>query len=169
MATTKFLGVDTDGSIMNVACASTGGATDANKVPQLDAIGRLSTGMMPIGIGQDTLSIPATENLSAGDFVNIYDNAGAVSVRKADNATTTKYANGYVKLAVTSGATAVVYMEGGNDTLTGLATGTRYYLGVTGGFTTTPPTAAGSIIQPLGIAISTTVLRFEQKDYIKNM
>jgi hypothetical protein len=146
-----------------------GGASDAGKAVGTDSNGKIDMSFMPTGIGVDSVTVPATEALNAGDFVNLYDNAGTISARKADNTNNTKPANGFVKVAVASGANAVVYTEGDNDVLTGLAVGTKYFLGTTGGKTTTIPTASGTIIQNLGVVKSPTTIRFEQKDYIKNV
>jgi hypothetical protein len=146
-----------------------GGASDSGKAVGIDVNGKIDISFMPTGIGVDSVTVVASEALSAGDFVNLYDNAGTVSARKADNTTNTKPANGFVKVSVASGSNAVVYTEGDNDVLTGLAVGTKYFLGTTGGKTSTIPTASGTIIQNLGVVKSPTTLRFEQKDYIKNV
>lgn len=144
------------------------GASSAGKIPALDSNGKWDNSFMPSGIGADTVTLPAIESLSAGAFVNIYDNAGTISVRNADNTDNTKPASGFVKSEYASAASAVVYLEGDNDALTGLAVGTKYFLDTAGGYTATVPTAKNSIIQPLGLTKATTTIRFEQNDYIKN-
>jgi hypothetical protein len=118
--------------------------------------------MMPTGIGADTTVIAASEALSAGDYVNIWDDAGTPKVRKAD-ASTVKPADGFVKDACSSGANATVYHEGANGQHTGLTGGARYFLSSTtpGGVTTTPPSASGSIVQFIGKATSATSINFE--------
>ena len=73
-----------DATIVN-AKASSVGAGDAGKVVALDGSGRIDPTMMPVGLGADTASIQASEALSAGDFVNIW-NSGGARVRKADAA-----------------------------------------------------------------------------------
>lgn len=145
-----------------------GGASDSGKVVALSTDGKLDISVLPNGLGNDTTSLPASEALSAGDFVNIWDDAGTIKVRKADNTTNTKKADGFVKVAVASGSNAVIYTEGDNDQLTGLVVGTKYFLGTTGGNTATAPITSGSIIQPFGVVKSPTTIRFEQKEYIKN-
>ena len=165
----KILRINTNGEMeaYQVPVIS-GGATDSGKAIGLDALGKLDSSFLPTGIGADTISLVASETLNAGDFVNFWDDAGTIKVRKADSTNNTKQANGFVKVGVSSGATAVIYTEGDNDVLTGLVVGTRYFLGVTGGSTTTAPTTSGSIIQPLGVVKSATTIRFEQKEYVKN-
>jgi len=145
-----------------------GGSSDAGKTIGTDLNGKIDMSLMPSGIGADTTTLLASESLNIGDFVNIWDDAGTIKVRKADNSDSTKVANGFVKVAVASGSNAVIYTEGDNDTLTGLAVGTRYFLGVTGSYTSTVPTILGSIIQSLGTVKNPTTIRFEQKDPIKN-
>ena len=117
---------------------------------------------MPSGIGADVVSLPATEALAAGDFVNIYDNSGTISVRKANATDATKPANGFVKSAVASGANATVYFEGINNALTGLTVGSQYFLSTTAGaITTTAPSTSGNIVQYIGTPHATTAIRFE--------
>lgn len=142
------------------------GAADAGKAVGLDASGRIDGTMMPVGIGADTALIQASENLAAGDLVNVW-NSGGPRARKADAATSGKEANGFVLAAVTSGANATVYFEGAITGLAGLTPGARYYAATTPGqITATPPAAAGNVVQYVGTAISATSLSFEPDDGI---
>lgn len=143
------------------------GAADAGKIPALDSTGRLDESIMPVGIGADVATIEAGENLSAGDFVNMYDDAGTTKVRKADAsaASAGKRADGFVLAGVTSGADAAVYFEGRNTQLSGLTRGTTYALShsTPGGVValSSVTTTADHIHQVLGKAISTTELATE--------
>lgn len=132
----------------------------------LDASGRIPDAMMPVGIGADTASIVASENLASGDFVNIWNDSGTIKVRKADATTAGKEADGFVLDAVTAAANATVYFEGRNTSLTSLTLGARYYLSAAtaGGVVTTPPSSAGNVVQFLGRAVSATSLSFEATD-----
>jgi len=143
------------------------GAADGGRIVALDTDGKLSQSMMPTGVGADTLSIIASESLSAGDLVNIYDNAGTPNVRKAD-AATNKPAHGFVKSAVTPGSSAMVYFDGSITGLSGLSIGAKYFLSDTipGAITATAPNTAGYIVQPVGWATSATSLSFEPQDVI---
>jgi hypothetical protein len=145
------------------AKASSAGAGDAGKIVALDGTGKLDTTLMPSGVGADTLSVVASEALSAGNLVNIFDDAGTTKARKADaTGGVAKKADGYVLAAVTSGASATVYFDGTITGLTGLTAGSNYYLSTTaGGTTTTIPTAATNIAQLIGKALSTTSISFE--------
>ena len=92
----------------------------------------------------------ATEALSYGMVVNIYDNAGTVSCRKADRATS-KAAHGVVNN--TAGATIgqvceILFMEGRTQGISGSTLGTPYYLGNAGTVTSPKPTTG--FIQAVG-------------------
>lgn len=152
---------------MTALIASTGVA-DANKIVATGADGRLDESLMPVGIGADLAMLPASEALAGGDFVNIWNDGGVPSVRKADAATEGKEAVGFVLDSFASGATASVYFEGRNTSLVGLTPGSRYYLSATtpGAVTTTPPNSAGNVVQFLGQAFSATELAFEATDGI---
>lgn len=165
----KIPQLDTNGILASSIVNSTqtsAGSGDAAKVVALGTDGRISTTMMPVGIGADTLSITASENIGAGDFVNIWDDGGTPKVRKADATAAGKEAVGFVLGAVGSGATALVYFEGSNNQLTGLTVGARYYLSeaVAGAATTTPPSTGGNVVQYLGMATTTTSIAFEGTD-----
>lgn len=160
---TKFI-VQQNGQLKEKAgVVTSAGAGNAGDIPALDATGKLDTTVLPSGIGAATKVILASEALVAGAFVNIYDNAGTANVRNASATDTTKPAHGFVKSAVTSGANATVYLDGENNSLTGLTAGSRYYLDTTGGqATATAPSATGNNLQFLGYATSTTTIQFVQ-------
>lgn len=143
------------------------GAGDAGKIPALDAGGKLDISVMPAGIGADVAVIVASEALAAGDYVNIYDNAGTPNCRKADASTSNaaEIAHGFVKDNVLSSANATVYFEGTNDDLTSLTPGTTYVLSHTtpGGVVAlaSGTTTAGHSLQVVGVAISATAINTE--------
>jgi len=116
--------------------------------------------MMPTGIGADTASIEASEDLAAGDLVNIYDSTGA-KCRKADATTKGKEAHGFVLAVVTTGNNATVYFEGSNDQVTGLTPGVQFLAATAGGATVTAPSSSGNIVQKVGVATAATSLNFE--------
>lgn len=135
------------------------GASSAGLIPQLDSNGKLDPSTMPSGIGADTHAATASEALSAGAIVNLYNNAGALGVRNADNTVAGKEANGFVLAAVANAATATVYVTGDNNQVTGLTIGSYYFLGTGGAVTATAPTSTGNISQRVGYAISATLLQ----------
>lgn len=145
------------------------GAADAGKIPALGPDGKLDPSIYNSG-GPSSRSIPASEAIAAGKFVNIYPNAGAANVRLADNSNG-RPANGYVLAGVASGANASVYdLDGINSQLTGLTPGSTYYLGVAGGVISpaldATSAATGSIDQKLGVALSATELKTDDYDYV---
>ena len=145
-----------DASLVNAA------TTGANKVLLLDGSGRIDQATLPIGVGQDTNTIQASEALSAGDPVNVHTVSGAARVRKAD-ASSAKEAMGFVLSAVASGGAAKVYFEGTNTASAGLSPGAKVFLAATAGgvVSTTPPAGAGVLAQCVGFAISATSFNFQ--------
>ena len=137
------------------------GAADANKLVALGPDGKLDTTLLPAGVGANTTVAPATENLVGGNFVNLWDNGGVLSVRLADNSNA-RPAHGYVKAAVAIAADATVYrLNTVNANLSGLTAGGDYWLGTVGGVINAPldPAAsAGKVCQYLGKADSATEL-----------
>lgn len=159
----KYLELTSTGISEKAAIDSSAGAGDAGKIPALDGTGRLDSSFMPAGTGADVQTVAASENLAAGDFVNIWDSTGA-KVRKADaSGGLGKKAHGFVLAGVTSGNNATVYFEGVNTQVVGLTVGATYWLSGTtpGGVTTTPPTTSGYIAQVVGNAITATTLNTE--------
>ncbi len=138
------------------------GAANAGDVPVLDDTGRIDNSMMPVGIGADTAVIAASESLGAGDWVNIWNDAGTAKVRKADATTAGKETNGFVLAAVTSGNPATVYFEGTNTQVTGQTPGPVYLQTTAGTGGTTIPSASGNVVQSIGVAVSATAVNFER-------
>lgn len=135
------------------------GAADAGKIPALGPDGRFDDSLLPAGIGADTKIYSASEVLAAGDYVNIWDDAGTAKVRKADAsaANAGKRAHGFVRAGVGAiGSDATVYFEGPNSSLSGLTPGATYVLSHTtpGGVVplASGTTTAGHILQILGVA-----------------
>lgn len=159
MSTNLFLTVVSGVTRRVQAIASSAGVGDANKIIATGSNGRIDSSLMPVGIGAQTETIVAGEALAAGDFVNIYDNAGTRTCRKADN-TNSRPAHGFVLSAVSSAANALVYTTGLNNAVTGLSVGTVRYLGTSGASTATPAVSP-NLHQSLGVAISTTSILFE--------
>ena len=166
--TQKYLKLNTTtGGFDEVALLDTSsGAGDAGKGVALDAAGKLALNMMPTGVGPELNSIVSSENLVAGDFVNVWDNAGTPNVRKADATDNTKRAHGFVKSAVTAPAAVDVYFDGANEQLSGLTGGTRMFLSAAtpGAATATPPTSSGNLLQYLGSAFNATTIAFRPTD-----
>ena len=166
MATNKFLTVISGATRLVQAIASSTGAGDANKLISTGSDGKLDVTILPTGVGPSVALIEASENLAAGDFINIHDSTGA-KVRKAD-ASNGRAAHGFVLASVTSGQNATVYRIGANSGLTSLTPGVVYYLSASsaGTATATAPTTSGQVVQNLGVAESATSLIFEYNEPI---
>lgn len=150
------------------ALVTSAGAGDAGKIVATDSSGRLDISLMPLGVGQEVSVIAASENLTAGDFVNIWNSSGA-KARKADASSNLKWAVGFVTANVTSPANATIYgISNKNTALSGLTIGAEYWLSTTPGAVVNQagvPTGAGQLIQRLGCAESTTAMVFSNQDY----
>jgi hypothetical protein len=158
MAGDQYLKTGADGKPAEQrAVQSSAGVGNAGNIPALDSTGRLDPTMMPLGIVPETIPFTASEDLSAGDYVNLFLST-SLKGRKADNSNGRK-ADGFVIAAVANGATGTLYTDGVNSALTSLAVAGRYFLGTAGGVTASVPAAgAGVLVQPLGIAKSATEL-----------
>lgn len=147
------------------------GTADAGKMIAVGDDGRLDPTVLPVGIGAQTSLIPASEALNAGDLVNIFSDAGAAKVRKADNSNN-RPADGFVIAAVSASATATVYpLENVNAALSGLTPGATYWLGTAGGVIGTPldeldPDNDGCVSQMVGKALSATELRTDDFGFV---
>lgn len=144
------------------------GAGDAGRIPALGSDGRLDPSTMPAGFNADVdAAIPASENLLAGDFVNLWNDVGTLKARKADSSND-RPASHFTLTAVTAPANATLYrISELNTAVAGLTPGTVYYLGTGGAVTATVPTGAGAIVQRIGRAKAATALPFENTEYYK--
>jgi hypothetical protein len=162
MSSSKFLTIINGVRSLVPAIAASAGAADANKVMMTGSDGKIDLSLMPTGVGPAVSTIVASEALSAGDFVNIFNNAGTPNVRKAD-ASNNRPAHGFLLAAAAANANASVYRSGANTAVTGLTAGVDYYLSASmaGLSTAIAPSTAGQFIQVLGTATSSTQLYFE--------
>lgn len=157
----KYLGL-VSGTQTEIAGLTTStGAADQFKLVQTNSAGTLDSTLMPSGLGLETISILTSENLSAGNVVNIWNNAGTANVRKAD-ASNGRLANGFVLAGTTSGQNATVYLEGTVTGVSGLTAGAKVFLSATtaGTVTNTAPSTAGQTLQQIGYALSTSSFTF---------
>lgn len=160
MATAKYL-ARLAGKNKEVIPAVT---TAADSIVATGADGKLDISLMPVGVGAEVRVMEAFENLTAGDFVNLFLSGGVIKARKADATTTGKPADGFVLANVTAPADATVFgLSNTNTALSGLTVGTRYWLSTTPGAVTAEPgpVAAGNFNQELGIASLATEMVFD--------
>jgi len=143
--------------------AQAGGVAHAGEIPALDATtGLLDVSMMPVGIAPeiDNTGICGATSLTAGMFVNIYDNAGTKTVRPADRTDNTKPAHGFVLAGFTVGQTVIVYLPGQLNNLIPVASfvaadaGKPLYLSTSGAVVRTRPTVTGNLDQQIGVVLN---------------
>lgn len=162
MAAKKFLRLVSGVLTEVLGVQTSAGAGNAGDVVSLDDSGRIDGSMMPVGIGADTATIVASEALAAGDYVNIWSDAGAFKVRKADATSNGKSAHGFVLAAVSSAGNATVYFEGTNTQVTGQTPGNVFLQTTAGLGGSTVPGSSGNVVQQVGIAVSATAVNFER-------
>lgn len=140
-------------SVLNATVTSS-----ANKTLKLDGSGKIDSSVLPTGVGAQIIATTAGEGLTAGNLVYIFTDGTA---KKADGPTG-KASVGFVKDTVSSSDPVNVYVNGTNDFVTGLTTGSKYFLGTGGAATLTPDTTTtGAVIQHIGDAASATSLAFD--------
>ena len=164
MSLAKYLRVDANGNIVEiVAIDESTGAADAGKIIALDSGGLIPLSMIPSNLGVAVYEIQASENIGAGDFINIWVDGGNARVRRADASELGKKAHGYVNAGVDLGDTAQVLTDFRNTGHTGLTPGSALYLSATnpGRAVTTVPTDTGEIVQHLGVAVNATTIDVE--------
>ena len=147
----------------NEATATSTGVTEAGDIVALDSTGKLDDSLFPAGMGAEIKILPASGALTAGDFVNVFDDSGTLKVRKAVADTVGKEAHGFVLESFDDAAEASVYCEGINNQLSGLTGGPMMYLSAAtaGHATATAPSATGNVVQCVGFRLSATEITFE--------
>ena len=146
-----------------VPISTSTGITEASKIVQTAADGRLDPSLMPSTVATQVKVLPASEDMTAGALVNIWEDTGTLKVRKASGSTS-RIAVGYLKAGVTSGDNATIYIEGVNAQVSALVPG-LVWLGTAGAVTQTPPvTGSGGISQIVGTCLSATEMEFEAND-----
>lgn len=145
------------------ATVTSAGVANAGDVVALDSTGKIDESLMPVGVGAEVKVLPASGALLAGDFVNVFDDAGTLKVRKAIADAVGKEAHGFVVDPFSDTADATVYCVGINDQLSALTGGPRMYLSATaaGTVTGTAPSATGQVVQMVGWRLSATEVSFQ--------
>jgi hypothetical protein len=118
----KFLNLENGKRKLDSAIDSSAGASDSGKIIKLDSNGKIDLTLLPNGIGEDAVEIVTFEDLSAGDFVNIFLDGGVAKVRKAD-ATNSRDANGFVLESKNEPTPVKDFFECTNSQLLGLTIG----------------------------------------------
>jgi hypothetical protein len=165
MAGNKYMKLESGKKRLQTANDVSAGAGDAGKLVALNAAGVIDPSMLT---DQDVSNLVAFENMSAGDYVNLFLDASVIKARLADNSND-RAAMGYIDDTVTAAANVNIFFEGSNTNLSGLTIGARQYLGTVGQTIEVPldPTSVtGDIHQLLGVAISATEINTDIQDEI---
>ncbi len=155
---TRIAGKDT---LVTAPTVSAGAAT-GNTIVATTASGQFDASVIPTSVsGNVVRNENAASAISASTLVNF----GGSGVRPADS--TSGYpANGFALAAISSGASGPINLIGILSGLSGLTEGADYYLGTNGAaiLAAALPTASGSLIQHIGVAVSTTEINFEYSE-----
>jgi hypothetical protein len=140
------------------------GVVDAGKIPELGLTGKLDLSFFPEWFGNSEISmIVASESLSSGDIVNIYEYNGP-KCRKAYAGYYGKEAHGFISLATESGTTTPVYYNGINSNVYDLVPGKQFLSTTVSGLcTSTIPYGSKVIFQVVGFATSATSMIFQRE------
>ena len=144
------------------------GAADAGKLVALDDTGKLKDSLLPAQSGSTLIKAVASEAVTAGSLLNLWNNGGILSVRLA-NASIGRKAVGFTTQTKSSGQTVDVIMGGIMEGLSNITPSANYFLSATvpGSFGTTPPSSVGHISQTIGVGADVTSLMFNPQDPIK--
>lgn len=143
------------------AITQSAGAADAGKIIATNSAGGVDESFLPIGDG--ARAFPLSQALSAGDFVNVYDDGGVAKLRKADASSPATRAHGFVREAGAEGENVKMYGSGVLEGFADLTVGATYVLSDTtpGEATLVSPSASGHIAQIVGTAVSPTEIQVD--------
>ena len=121
----------------------------------------LGAGDLVIAGGGGGTTVVAAEALSAGEPVGIADGlAMKASALGAE-------AIGFAMESVAAGSTVHICRDGVNTAVTGLTPGVQYLGTTPGAYSSTPPTAAGALVQKLGLAVDDATLIFKAERILR--
>jgi len=162
MAVSKYI-EEVAGQLQEGTPKQAGGAGSEEKIIASDAAGLLAASFLPVGVGVEAVNVVTSENLAAGDLVNLHLDGGVIKARKADATTAGKEADGFVTGAVTAPSATDVFLEGRNTAVaTTMTLGARQFLSTTAGqVTETAPSATGNVVQIVGRAYATGAMTTE--------
>lgn len=113
----------------------------------------VSTGLSAVERVEIAYTCTATE--AVGDIVCL-DPSGSNKVIKASNTSTSTAPAIGIIVSKPSTTTAVIRTGVESGGFVGIVAGATYFLGTSGTLTTTAPTATGTIVQSVGIGVSST-------------
>lgn len=113
----------------------------------------------------DYIVLPASESITAGAPVNIWNDSGTTKVRNA-NASNGRQADGFVGMNYGTGDSVVIFLSGNTSLLSGLTIG-PIYLGTSSGTYTSSAPGTGNLVQRLGFATTTSNIVFIREPAIQ--
>ena len=144
MSAEKYIAIESGQLVEKETLVTGGTAGDAEGLIRLNAAGKIDDSLYPAPADAHSYNLECDETLSANDIVNIFNDAGAVKVRKANKAG--KPAHGYIE----SGTATVA---AGNDILVSFGriakistAATSRYLS-TESCSATPASVTGQLVQ----------------------
>lgn len=139
-------------------------AVTATKVDETDTYQMADLRTTTNSPSHGTHTCTATEAVGNAIYVSAVD-----TVAQADATNEIKMPAIGIVVNKPSSITCYVVTHGLVSGLSGLTAGSRYFVSETAGaITTTAPTTSGSVVQEIGVALSTTELIVEPKAYIVN-
>lgn len=161
MAGNRYLEKTTTGDIKQRASIQiTTGAPDAGKLIAANQFGFVDPSFIQ---GETVQDYVASENIDAGDLINVWNDAGTAKVRKATNTSAATRAHGFSPSSVLAAANGTFYLwKATIGGLSGLTPGERHVLGTNGDvlLASSAPTADGTIVQNVGVAKTATEFEF---------
>lgn len=98
--------------------------------------------------------------IAAGQVINLFSNGGVLGARLASASSSTTMAHGIANTTCAAGQRfEMQFLRSLVTSISGMIVGNVYYLGVTAGaIQNLPPTVAGTIAQPVGLAATSSIL-----------
>lgn len=153
--TDLLLGTPSDGTFTDGLLPLESSATIANTI---DAINEALQNISAAGSGASVISITADSSTAVGDLV--YIDGNGIAQRAIATSAVTSRVVGFI-LTKPDSTTARITQYGLSNR-SGLITGLKYYLSANspGQVQVNAPTAAGTIIKQIGVAVSTSTILF---------
>lgn len=172
-----YLDVATGGNGLQqkIAIREASGGDDSDVLVRLNASGKVDVTLLPSAAlgGETTKAIVASESVSAGDLVNVFNDSGTLKVRKATAASTPKPAVGIADTSGGIGDSITVRLGRSfdvTDTSHGFAIGVENPIFLSaatpGAMTQTAPSGVGVGLQRVGYATDANTIQFEPGDVI---
>lgn len=137
------------------------GPIHKNKTPSLNDLGLLDVSFIDKTVGNFDM-FQVSEDLSAGELVNIYHVDGLSWARKAQADSTGREAHGYVLANYKYPNEAVVFFSGVNTSVKNAVLGRNFLSAdIPGAITSYPPSNTGNVIQSIGFVTNHNTLNFK--------